>query len=128
MNDHVVLQLNAAYGRKASSEAVGLEAKTKASMRAVLRENWVSTDETEQFHSAVLGVLLDVGKDSDDGQTVIRSMEALRKFEAAVRAAQSGVAVDFMSALPEDPAAVLPLLEWWKSVKEEKTEERKGAP
>ena len=112
------VQVNAAYGRHAATQVTGLENKLKASMKAVIKEDWLGANEDEQFRAGVLGVLLDVGVDSEDGRLIARSLEAVTKFSAALEAMQAGLRVDFASALPIAGDKVVPLLALWHEVKE----------
>jgi len=119
MND-AVLQINASLGQRASKEAIGLENKVKASMRAVIRENWMATRDEELFRASVGGALLDVGLDSDDGTRLQRSIDVLKKFSAVLTAAQAGLSIDPDSWIPnEDDEAPLPLMGWWHAIKAE---------
>ena len=118
MTADVVLHINATLGARASKEAQGLENKVKASMRAVIRENWMATRDEELFRAGVGGALIDVGLDSEDGKRLQESVQALNKFSAMLTAAQAGVSVDIASVLPEEEP--LPLLGWWHEVKAEK--------
>ena len=121
MSADVVLNINATFGARAAKEVTGLENKVKASMRAVIRENWMATRDEELFRAGVGGALIDVGMDSEDGQKLERSVKALAKFSAMLTAAQAGVSVDMASVLPGDgDEQPLPLLGWWHDVKAEK--------
>ena len=120
MND-AVLNINASLGARASKEATGLENKIKASMRAVIRENWMETRDEGLFRAGVGGALIDVGVASEDGQRIERSLRALAKFSAMLTAAQVGVSVDIASVLPgEGEEQLLPLMGWWHDMKAEK--------
>lgn len=116
--NEAVLSINATLGKLAFEEAEGdLEAKVKASMRAVIRENWMATTDDELFRAGVGGALIGL-KAGPDYERVRRSMEALRRMSAALSAAQAGVSVDFGSVLPdEDEEQPLPLLPWFREVK-----------
>jgi hypothetical protein len=121
MSADVVLNINATFGARAAKEATGLENKVKASMRAVIRENWMATRDEELFRAGVGGALIDVGLDSEDGQRLERSILALKKFSAMLTAAQAGLSVNIESVLPgEGEEQPLPLMGWWHQVRAEK--------
>jgi len=111
------LHLNATVGKAASAQVTGIENKVKASMRAVLRGNWLETRDEALFRAGVGGALLDVGKDSEEGQELSRSMETLRKHNALMVAADAGIAVKVL--MSDDGKPPLPLLKWWREAKEE---------
>ena len=117
--NNAILQINATFGKRAADEETGdLEAKVKASMRAVIAENWMDTTDDGVFRAGVGGALLSVGLDSDDGKRLQRSIEALRKFSAFLTAAQAGLSVDPSSLEePEGAEPLLPLMNWWHEVK-----------
>lgn len=119
MTDNI-LAINATIGRSASATVEGLEAKVKASMRAVLDGNWMIVDNDDAlFRAGLAGALLDVGADSDDGKRLTESIVVLRKISAFFTAAQAGLSIDLSSALPEEgEEQPLPLLEWWHETKE----------
>lgn len=118
MNNNAVLMINANLGRRGAKDAVGLEAKVKASMRAVREGNWLETNDDALFSAGVGGALLDVGADSDDGRRLTASLDAMRKLIAFLNAAQAGLSVDATSVLPPDDAELpLPLLGWWHETK-----------
>lgn len=112
--------INVSFGKNASARVSGINNKVKASMRAVLDENWLETNEDNLFRAAVGGVLVDVGVSSDDGQRIARTMEALNKVVAMLIAAQAGVKVDAASALPDEIEQFLPLKQWWLEVKDDR--------
>lgn len=118
MND-MVLAVNATIGREASKCAKSLENKVKASMRSVLKGNWMETREDEIFKASVGGVLLDVGEESKEGQLLIKSIKMLQRFQAAFAAAAVDVPVNFEAIVDEDDKKCLPLLSWWQDVKKE---------
>lgn len=118
MNNNAVLMINANLGRRGARDAVGLEAKVKASMRAVLADNWMETNDDALFSASIGGALLDVGTDSEDGKSLLASLETMRKLNAFLGAAQAGLSVDLASLLPTDDAEPpLPLLGWWHETK-----------
>ncbi|MEO8039682.1 MAG: hypothetical protein ABI794_13000 [Betaproteobacteria bacterium] len=110
------LHLNASVGKAASAQVSGIENKVKASMRAVLKGNWLETRDEALFRAGVGGTLLDVGKDSDEGRELTRSMDTLRKHNAAMVAADAGIGVKVPLAAGDHPP--LPLLQWWREAKE----------
>ena len=114
-----VLMINAAIGRSASKRETSLENKVKASMRGVLKGNWMETKEIELFKASMGGVLLDVGIESKEGELLIKSAKVLQRFSAAFEAAIVGVPVDFAAITKDGDDKCLPLLEWWEEVKKE---------
>lgn len=119
MND-AVLNINATFGKRAAdAERGSLEAKVKASMRAVIRENWMETRDEGLFRAGLGGALLSVGMDSEDGRELQRSIERLKKTSGLLVALQSGVPVDLEAMLKEqeNEAPVFPLMAWWHEVK-----------
>lgn len=119
MND-AVLTINATLGKQGFEEAEGdLEAKVKASMRAVLRDNWMATRDEELLRAGIGGALLAL-KEGPEYDRLVRSVEVLKKFSAAITAAQAGIGVDFSDILPgEDEEQPLPLMAWFREVKDE---------
>lgn len=117
MND-AVLSINSTLGKRASAEVSGLENKVKASMRAVLKENWMETQDEALFRAGVAGALLDLGLDSDDGKRLRDSFLGMSRFAAMLNAAAAGIAVNMETVLPKDGEEMLPLLGWWHDVKE----------
>lgn len=113
------IMLNSKFGKEAASKVSGLEEKVKASMREVLKQNWLETSEDALFKAGVGGALLDVGTESEDGKELIRSIKALTTFNAALQAAQAGVTVNFASTFSGSENC-LPLIKWWREVKEAK--------
>ena len=89
-----VMSINAQLAARDVKEAVGLENKIKAGMRAVIRENWMDTNDDSMMRAALAAVLTDVGKDSPEYQRVVDSMDALRKLSAFLNAARAGLRVD----------------------------------
>lgn len=111
-----VMSINAQLAKRDVEEAVGLENKIKAAMKAVLRENWMDTNDDSMMRSALAAVLLNVGQDSEDGKTLLRSMDALRKLSAILTAAQAGLSVNLEHMdMPEEP--YLALIPWWNEAK-----------
>jgi len=116
MPNDAVLMINSDFGRRASERVDGLENKVKASMKAVLDENWlVVNDDDALFRAGLGGVLLDVGQDSEDGQKLTASIDVLKKFGSFLSASSAGLSVEF----PEmpDPETILPLMGWWREIK-----------
>ena len=122
MMNNAVLSINATFGKRAADEeGGGLEAKVKASMRAVIRENWMDTTDDGLFRAGLAGALQSVGIDTDDGQRLKRSIEHLKRFSAFLTAAQAGLSVDPEGLLPsEDEEKPLPVMGWWHEVRAEK--------
>jgi hypothetical protein len=118
MSESVLISINAQLAERDVKAATGLENKIKAAMRAVLRENWMDTNDDSMMRAALAAVMLDVGKESEDYQRIVSSVEALRKFSAFLNAAQAGLSVDITSALPaEDAEPPLPFVKWWHEAK-----------
>jgi len=117
--NETIIAINATFGKTASAEKVGLEAKVKASMKAVLDGNWMTTDDDVLFRSGLAGVLMDVGTESEDGQRLVKNIDFLRKFGSFISAASAGLDVAFpeMNLPTED---VVPLMGWWHEVKDQK--------
>src|SRR3954470_24275984 len=98
-----VMSINAQLAERDVKAAVGLENKIKAAMRAVIRENWMDTNDDSTMRSALAAVLLDVGQHSEDGQRITRTMDGLRKLSALLAAAQAGLHVTLDEAdLPKE--------------------------
>lgn len=116
MND-VVLTINSQIGQRAADAVTGLEEKVKASMRAVREGNWMETNEDALFRAGVGGALLSVGRDSLEGERLISSINALRRFSAFLTAAQAGVSADLSSVIRDDEEKPLPLMQWWRETK-----------
>jgi len=112
-----VMSINAQLAARAVKEAVGLEAKIKAGMRAVIEQNFMDTNEDSMMQAALAAVLLDVGQDSEDSKRLTHSIDAVRKLSAFLTAAQAGLYVSLESALPDANAAPLPLIAWWHEAK-----------
>jgi hypothetical protein len=118
MNDSITA-INATLGKDAAAKEKGLEAKVKASMRAVIEGDWMADSEDGLFRAGVGGALLDVGKDSDEGKQILRAVEQIRKFNAWMAAAQAGLSVSTDGLIPEEGAPeLLPLMGWWREVKD----------
>lgn len=116
MND-AVLSINATIGKRGADDCKGdLEAKVKAAMRAVIDENWMATRDEELFRAGVGGALLSVGLDSDDGRLLERSVQALRRFDAMLNAAQAGLTVD-IGEVAKDHEGTVPLMKWWHEIR-----------
>lgn len=116
-----VMSINAQLAARDVKEAVGLENKIKAGMRAVIRENWMDTNDDSMMRAALAAVLTDVGKDSPEYQRVVDSMDALRKLSAFLNAARAGLRVDIADAIPkEGEEPPLPLMAWWHEAKSAK--------
>lgn len=118
MNDPkmAVMSINAQLAARDVKEAVGIEDKIKAGMRAVIRENWMDTDDDSMMRAALAAVLMDVGRDSDDGKRILASMDSLRKLSAMLTAAQAGLSIN----LTDDdmpPDNLLPLIPMWHEAK-----------
>jgi hypothetical protein len=113
MND-VALSINATMGKTAAARVDGLEAKVKASMKAVIDGDWMASNDDALFRAGVAGALLDVGSDSEDGQRLTSSIEFLKRFSAFLNAASAGLDVSPPDLSDEDP---LPLMKWWHEVK-----------
>lgn len=113
MND-AVLSINATMGKGASEKAEGLEAKFKASAKAVIDGNWMEASDDALFRAAVGGVMLDVGKDSQEYQTLKNTIEQIQKFSAFLAAATRGLKVEIPDV---DEVETVPLMKWWKEVK-----------
>lgn len=120
-NDATLIAINAQLAERDVKAATGLENKIKAAMRAVVRENWMDTNDDSMMRAALAAVMLDVGKDSPEYARIVASVDSLRKFSAFLTAAQAGVSVDLDSVLPkEDAEQPLPLIAWWHEAKEAK--------
>ena len=117
--DNTVMLINARLGRDASAKEERLENKVKASMRAVIAGNWLTSDDDLLFRCGVARALLDVGQDSEDGKILASSVNALRRLSAALAAMELGVGVDLVASLPGSPDGVVPLPQWWEEVKKE---------
>lgn len=113
-----VLMINSQLGQRAAAEVSGIKNKVKASMRAVIRENWMATRDEELFRAGLGGALLDLGTESEDGKRLHSSIQAMRRFSAFLEAAQAGLSVDVESIKAE--GEMLPLMKWWHEVKAEK--------
>ena len=113
-----VLMINATIGRDAAKDVEGLEAKVRASMRAVLAGNWMELSDDNLMRAGIAGALLDVGTDSEDGRKLTKSIDALKKISAMLAALQAGISVDVASAMPEEGDEILPLVKWWQEEKE----------
>lgn len=112
-----VISINAQLAARDVKEAVGLEAKIKAGMRAVIRENWMDTNDDSMMRAALAAVLLDVGQDSEDGQKIVKTMDGLRKLSAILTAAQAGLSVNLSESDVDENFKPLPLIQWWKEAK-----------
>lgn len=109
-----VISINAQLAKSDVAEAVGLENKIKAGMRAVIRENWMDTNDDSMMRAALAAVLLDVGQDSEDGKRLLRTMDGLRKLSAMLTAAKAGLSVNLEeSDLPKEGDEPLPIIGWW---------------
>lgn len=118
MNDPI-LAINASIGLEASKEVAGLENKIKASMRAVIKGDFLGADDDGLLRAAVGGVLLDVGTESEDGKRIRDTLTMLRKLGALLHAAREGLTVGLDSLdIPEDAEPSLPLFQWFKELKE----------
>ena len=107
------MSFGATVAKSASAKAVGLEAKVKAAMKAVIEEDLFSMPDHQIINAALCGVLLDIGKDSPDGQLLATSARQMNKVQAWLQAAIAGVAGD----PPEVDASVPPITMWWAEVK-----------
>ena len=113
-----ILMINASYGKAAADNVEGLEAKVRASMRAVIRENWLTLDEDLLFRAGIGGAMLSVERGTDDYIMLEQSVAALRKFTAFLAASQAGISVD-PADLPGGDDAILPLMQWWREARQE---------
>lgn len=113
----VVMSINAQLAARDVKEAVGLEAKIKAGMRAVIRKNWMDTNDDSMMRAALAAVLLDVGHTSDDGQKIVKTLDGLRKLSAILTAAQAGLSVNLNEGDVDENFKPLPLLVWWQEAK-----------
>lgn len=111
-----VMSINAQLVQAEVAAAVGVENKIKAAMQGVIEKNWMDTDDDSMMRAALAAVLLDVGRDSDDGKRIVASMDSLRKLSALLAAAQAGLSV----SLNDDdmpPDNLLPLIPMWHEAK-----------
>jgi hypothetical protein len=84
----------------------------RAAMKAT-RNHWLVTTEDERFRAAVGAAML-LASDTDK-ERIRREIETLKRFSAAMVAAQQGVVVDFASVLPlEEPKDVIGLMNLWR--------------
>ena len=113
MSSDTVLAINATLGKEGSATATGLEAKVRASMKAVLDGNFMEIDDQNLFRAAIGGVLLDIEADSDDSRELMESMQYINRVSVWLTASQAGLEVK----PPEPIDDVLPLLAWWHEVK-----------
>jgi hypothetical protein len=120
-NRDTVLAVNSTFGKQAAAGVDGLENKIKASMKAVLDSNFMTTDDDELFRAGIGGALLDVGMSTPDGQRIVASIDALKKFSAFMNAATAGLDVSLDSVPFASPDDLLPLLGWWHEVKAERS-------
>jgi hypothetical protein len=90
--------------------------KLKAAMKAT-RNHWMATNEDEQFKAAVIAVMLHYGEGTDEYNRLKWELENLKRFSAALSAAQAGISVDFTSVVQEEEKANKPigLLKLWKT-------------
>lgn len=117
MSVDAVLSINATFGERAAAEVEGAEAKVRASMKAVLKENWMETNEDALFRAAVAGAMLGSKEGSEERTHIQESFDGLKKASALIQALQSGVAVDLeatLKAQEEQARKPLPLLQWWR--------------
>lgn len=108
--------INSGFAERASKRATGLENKLKAAMAAVREDDFMGAGEESLLKAACMGVLLDVGMSSVDGQVVVRSYRHLGRLSAFMAAACAGLSPD-PQALEADGKDVLPLLGWWMESK-----------
>ncbi len=113
-----IFMINASIGKRASEGAEGLEGKVKASMRAVVKENFLELDEDKLFRAAIGGVLLDVDADCEDVRRLKRAVDKLQKLGAFLAAAQVGLTVS-IDDMVDDDDAILPLMPWWREISKE---------
>lgn len=96
-----------------------LEAKVKFAMqRAWTDDTWYTGSADDKLRAAIGGVMIHVGKDSEEWLTLERSVTALRSLSALL----SGVPVDF-GAL--DTEGVLPLAAWFHEATPESARPRR---
>lgn len=90
--------------------------RIRKAMRAV-HDHWMETNETNQFRSALAGVLLET-TDDDEKDRVVRSSQALSRMSATIQALQNGVPVD-IEAMAAEPVAddIIPLQKLWDETK-----------
>jgi hypothetical protein len=94
-----------------------LTEKLKSAMKAA-RNHWAITDEDMRFRTAVGAVMLVYGQGSDEYDQLLAEVQALAKFNAAIRAAEAGVSVDFAALASEyEGKPVIGLLKLWDESK-----------
>jgi hypothetical protein len=109
-----VMMINAEYGAEAARATVGtLEDRVKASMRAVLEENWMDRKQMTLFQAAMAGALMSCDSGDGDWHQIVDSLEALRKVGAFLELAKIGFKADMP---PLGMNATLPLYVWWHEV------------
>ncbi len=112
----VTMSINSTFGKNASKNEIGLEAKIKASMRAVIAGDWMGASDDSLFRASLAGVLTDIGKDSEDAEKLIRSFDALEQLSAFIAAASAGLDVSPPNIESDD---ILPLSGWWNEIRGE---------
>lgn len=125
MGSDSVTFINMTFGKEAATKVVGLEAKIRASMRAVRKENWLEKDESKLFQAAIGGVMLNLydieqefpasAGDSGDLAKLKRAVAGFAKLTAYLEAVEQGLVVE----LPELHGQLLPLFKWWVETKKE---------
>lgn len=118
-----VISINAQLAAADVKEAVGLENKIKAAMKAVIRENWMDTNDDSMMRAALAAVLLDVGQDSDDGKRLVKEIDLLKRMNALLTMNQQGIPMTLETAFSgidldevnKEPR--LALLHMWKEAK-----------
>ncbi len=79
------------------------------------RDHWLLANEEAQFRAAVSAVMLHYGEVSEEYKRLNWEIENLKRFQAAITAAQVGVLVDFSGVLSDNESGYQPvgLLELW---------------
>lgn len=108
------MSINAMFGFNAAKETVGtIEDRVKASMRAVLENNYLENEQRRLFQASIAGALMTCETGDHDWHQLVDSMDAVYKVGAFLEVVKLG----FKAGAPAlGEHVTLPLVEWWHEV------------
>lgn len=87
--------------RDAIKEIDSIEDRLKKAME-ITRNHWMCTDEEKRLWSAVGAVLVSYGVGTQEFERLEKEIKCLKRFNAAISAASTGLSVDFGGIVEND--------------------------
>jgi hypothetical protein len=117
MNEGVLsISVSEIKAKLVNEKIEGLENQLKAAMK-ITKDHWLVTDESQQFKSAIAGVMALYGPNSDEWDRLVWESKQIEKLNHMVTGAQLGIPIN-LEALTEknDTFEPIGLLAMWKNL------------